>query len=48
MIDSTNQRAEEKIERIRKARDEKTSFFDRRIIVERQKPEKEKQNERES
>ena len=48
MIDSTNQRAEEKIERIRKARDEKTSFFDRCIILERQKPEKEKQNERES
>ncbi|QDP55407.1 MAG: hypothetical protein GOVbin3762_11 [Prokaryotic dsDNA virus sp.] len=39
MIDSVNQQAEEKIERIRKARDEKTSFFDRCIIEERQKPE---------
>ena len=41
MIDSTNQQAEKKIERILKARDEKVNFFDRCIIEERQKPEKE-------
>ncbi len=42
MIDSTNQQAEEKIERIRERRDEKVSFFERCILEEKQKPEQEK------
>tara|TARA_R100001591_G_scaffold23969_2_gene33834 strand:+ start:180 stop:377 length:198 start_codon:yes stop_codon:yes gene_type:complete len=40
MIDSVNEKAEQRIENIRKRRDEKTSFFERCIIEEKQKPEK--------
>ena len=39
-IDAINQKAEEKIERIRKRRDEQTSMYEQLIIKERAKPEK--------
>tara|TARA_R110002020_G_scaffold20456_1_gene70036 strand:- start:739 stop:930 length:192 start_codon:yes stop_codon:yes gene_type:complete len=38
MIDSVNEKAEKRIENIRKKRDEQTNFFDRCIIEERKKP----------
>ena len=40
MIDSVNEKAEKRIENIRKQRDEKVNTFDRFIIEEKQKPEK--------
>ena len=42
LINSVNEKAEEKIERIRKQRDEKVDMFDRLIIGEKAKPNKEK------
>lgn len=39
-IDATNQKAEEKIERIRERRDKQTSMYEQLIIKERAKPEK--------
>ena len=38
MINAINEKAEEKIERIRKRRDEQVSIFDRQIIEEKAKP----------
>tara|TARA_R110002020_G_scaffold424679_1_gene633921 strand:- start:373 stop:549 length:177 start_codon:yes stop_codon:yes gene_type:complete len=41
LINSINEKAEEKIERIRKQRDEKVDTFDKLIIEEKAKPNKE-------
>lgn len=38
MIDAVNQKAETRLDNIRKQRDDKTNFFDRCIIEERKKP----------
>ena len=38
MIDSVNEKAEQKMDRIRKIRDDKVNTFDRFILEEKQKP----------